>query len=134
MYLAIAIILFTLVLRYDIRSDYRKWLKNIPVDHSRDAWKRSLLLLPAMAFFIIAKGPGSWPLMVYTISMMFFTYWLMFDGLYNHVRKFGWWFTGSNDKDDAGTDNFLQSVPKWLHILIKLAGTAGSIAAYIFLC
>lgn len=131
MLLLIAILLFLLVLRHDIRTDYRKWLKGLPVLHTNDALYRTLLMLPAFVFFLLAHGKGDWRLMVSIICMLFFTYWLLFDGLYNKVRGYGWWFTGSDDPDDAATDNFLQNIPHWLHVTIKLTGTAGSIAAYI---
>ena len=57
--------------------------------------------------------------------------WLFFDGLYNKVRGFNWWFTGSNDPDDAKTDNFLQRLKLWQHVVIKIGGLALFVTLYI---
>ena len=65
-----------------------------------------------------------------TVTMTGTWYWLLFDGIYNRIRGFNWWFTGSNDRDDAGTDNFLQSIPLWLHVTIKVAGALASSIIY----
>lgn len=64
--------------------------------------------------------------------MCAFYIWLLFDGLYNLFRGFKFWFTGSEDgPEDAKTDNFLQSIPLWLHITIKLGVTALTTFFYI---
>lgn len=58
--------------------------------------------------------------------------WLLFDGLYNWVRGYGWWFTGSDDKDDAATDNILQRLKLWQHILLKIGLLLVSLAVYLY--
>ncbi len=126
----LAIISFIAVLAWDIASDYRKWLRQKSVAHAKEAWLRCLLLIPSIVIFTIAHPGNSWWHLVYTLLMCFFVYWLIFDGIYNKLRGYDWWFTGSNDPDDAATDNFLQSIPKWLHILIKLGGVAGGVFLY----
>jgi len=126
----IAAISFFAVLAWDIITDYRKWLKQRGVAHTKEAWLRCLLLSPAIVLFTIAHLGNSWWHLVYAVVMCFFVFWIVFDGFYNVLRGFNWWYTGSDDKDDAGTDNFLQSIPLWLHILIKLGGCAGGIFLY----
>jgi hypothetical protein len=63
--------------------------------------------------------------------MMAFFIWLFFDGLYNKIRGFNWWFTGSNDADDAKTDNFLQGLKLWQHVAIKVGGVVVTVTLYI---
>jgi len=126
----IAAISFVAVLAWDVLTDYRKWLKGHGVAHAKEAWIRCLLLIPAIVLFTIAHKGNSWTSLLYSVAMCFFVFWTLFDGLYNVLRGFGWWFTGSDDEEDADTDNFLQSIPKWLHILIKLGGCAGGIFLY----
>jgi len=60
-----------------------------------------------------------------------FFIWLMFYGFYTLVRGFNWWFTGSNDPDDAKTDNFLQGLKLWQHVVIKIGGLALFVTLYI---
>lgn len=129
-YLA-AILLFVAVLVWDVVTDYQKWLKQRVVQHSKDAWLRILLLLPSIVCFIIAHPVNEWWVMAVVLSMTGFVFWFLFDGFYNILRGENWWFTGSNDADDAHTDDFLQSIPHWAHIGIKLTGMAGSLLLYI---
>jgi len=44
------------------------------------------------------------------------------EALFNLMRGYNIWFTGSNDEDDAFTDNIIQGIPLWQHIAIKLGG------------
>ena len=125
-----AIILFFAVLAWDVISDYQKWLKGRGVIHGKEAWIRCVMLIPAIVLFTVAHPGNSWWHLAYTLVMCFFVFWTIFDGAYNVLRGFNWWFTGSNDPDDADTDNFLQSIPLWLHILIKLGGCAGGLFLY----
>lgn len=102
--------IFLLVLAADLITDYRLWKKNKPVNHKVGFIIRSVGLTP----IFILLGARS-------ILLVGALYFLLFDGLYNLLRGFNFWFTGSNDKDDATTDNFLQSIPLWAHIALKFA-------------
>lgn len=127
----VAILLFVAVLIWDVITDYRKWLKSKAVDHKKESWLRIILLLPSMIFFIIAHSQNTWWVFVDVWAMTGFVFWFLFDGIYNKLRGFNWWFTGSDDADDAGTDNFLQTIPHWLHVTIKVLGMAASVTIYI---
>ncbi len=130
-YLAVAVILFTGVLTWDLLTDFRKWQNQIPVNHTREGIMRAILLLPSLFFFLFYRDPFPWWMVPVTIVMVQFWYWLLFDGIYNRLRGFNWWFTGSDDHDDAKADDFLQSIPRWLHVFIKIAGIVISTTFYI---
>jgi len=132
--MAIPIILFFAVLIWDVVTDYRKFLKQRELSHSKEAWLRCLLLVPATIGFTILHPNKDWTSLVYTLLMEFFFFWTLFDGIYGILRNEGFWYTGKpGDKDNANTDDFLTSIPRWLHILIKLSGCAGSGIAYFIL-
>lgn len=128
-WLGIGILCFLLVLVGDVATDLKG-----EVDHSRGLIIRSLLLLPSLVAFIIAVD-RTWPraLLVGLVAfiMMGFNYWNLFDGFYNWLRGFGWFFTGTNDPGDAKTDNFLQAIPLALHVALKIGGSILSIYFYI---
>jgi len=129
--ITIAIILFLAVLFWDIYSDYNKWLSSRVVKHTKEAWLRILLLSPSIILFTCLGQNKNWTDLVYTLVMEFFIYWTFFDGFYNISRGFNFWYTGTNDKDDAKTDNFLQSIPLWLHKTIKIGGCIVGIFLYL---
>ncbi len=66
--------------------------------------------IPAIFFFTKASDLD----LIFSIPisglMIAFFIWLLFDGIYNLIRGFNWWFTGSDDADDAEADNFLQGL------------------------
>jgi hypothetical protein len=108
-----------LPLIFNLYKNYRLWLANKPVNH-----KKGLILVAAMyapVIFLWADYSDLSILIGISISsgLLASWYWFLFDGLYNILRGFGWWFTGSDDADDARFDDFLQKIPKWAHVLIK---------------
>lgn len=128
--LALPIILFLTVLAWDIVTDYKKWLNNRAIPHTKEAWLRCALLIPATIGFTILHPAKDWSSLVYTLTMEFFVFWTLFDGLYGVLRREGFWYTGGGGEGSAGTDNFLKSIPLWLHIAIKIGGCAGGIYLY----
>lgn len=79
------------------------------INHARGLVLRAAGLLPA------AHLTG-W---VY-LPLICAVYWLLFDGLFNVLRGLNWWSTGSEDPDDAKTDNFLQTLTRWEHVTVKV--------------
>lgn len=146
--IVIPIILFYAILGYKVRDNFEKWKIDTPVNHSKEwKWYAIILSLTSGAFLIWLSDA---PLVVsipVSLLMIAFWFWFLFDGAYNLLRKGyaedeGWklakgqydfWYTGSNDKDDAVTDNFLQRLPLWAHILIKIGGIIILTASYIIL-
>src|SRR5690348_7612726 len=84
----IASLWFNVVLRNDINDDYTKIQHDIPIDHAKEAIDRSRNLIPAALLYWIAlligcNNPDFWYLMRLNgivIGLMFFNYWLLFDG------------------------------------------------------
>lgn len=135
MYLVAAILLFAAVLSWDLATDYQKWLQTRGVFHSKEGWLRAGLLIPAgvcLMAFRDQQHVFQWWVTIEIVFLLGSWYWLLFDGIYNILRGFIFWFTGSDDKDDAKTDNFLQSLPLWGHITVKLAGVAASTILYAY--
>jgi len=131
MIFAVAILLFFAVLIWDLISDYEKWLKERKVNHAKEGWLRAtLLLIPTLILISAHPNKTLWPV-VYTLLLEGFWYWFLFDGIYNRIRGFDFWYTGTNDKDDAKTDNFLQSMPPWVHKVIKI--TAVIVATWLYI-
>lgn len=121
---------FFLIMYLDLSADLEKWENDVPVEHSKEAGFRIALLTVSWLLFAIPVSFSLWG-MIATTAAMFFWYWTLFDGLYNICRGFEWFFAGSDDPDDAGTDNFLQWVgPTW-HRIIKVGGILLSTIGYL---
>lgn len=123
----IAAILFLATLTIDLVIDIRKWKREDYKVNHRKKWIRGFGLVPAA----ILLSWQNWWLLLLSPGLILFLYWLIFDGLYNILRRFGWWYLGSDDPDDAETDNFLQRLPLWAHVTIKLGGLALFTTLYI---
>jgi len=127
----IAVILFFAILAWDVISDYRKWLIHRAVDHGAEAWLRILLMIVPTVFFCIAHTPQFDIWVLTNVGFMqFFTFWLLFDGFYNKLRGYSWWFAGSDDADDPFLDDLIQKYPK-LAAILKVAGAVIFITVYI---
>lgn len=124
------IAIFLTVLTVDLITDYRKWLRGKRVRHTWEAFVRVLCLVPA----IILLTRFEWYWFPVPALMVMFWYWLLFDGFYNTLRGYGWWFTGSDDPDDAHSDNLLQELTLKQHIILKLSGCLVTAGVYIYLC
>ena len=126
-----AIISFFAILAWDIITDYRKWLKQRGVKHTDEAWLRVLLMIAPTILFCIAHTPAFNIWVLVNVAMMeFFLFWLLFDGFYNKIRGYGWWFAGSDDEDDAWLDNIIQAWP-WMAKIIKITGAILFVTIYI---
>jgi len=55
---------------------------------------------------------------------------ILFNGFYNIFRKEPFFFVGTDDKDDAVTDNILQDFPEWFSITIQVVLTGLSTYLY----
>lgn len=109
--LIIGLVLYFGVLGLDLYIDINKWKKGKSANHQDKGWRRSIALAPSV--YLIG-----WQYILLMIAL----YWFLFDGLYNIFRNFNWWYTGSEDgKDDAKTDNLLQSLTPLQRKGIKFA-------------
>lgn len=130
-WLILGIVLFGVVLIIDVKTDLDIGEE---VDHRRGFIFRLFGLIPCIVCLIMAKGM-EWPRVVWiamiVLLMVGFNYLNLFDGLYNIFRGYGWFFTGSEDGPaDAKTDNFLQAIPLWANVVIKIGGSLATIFIY----
>lgn len=132
----VPIILFLLPLAYKVKNNFEKWKIDKPVNHSKE-WKWVALAETTTSglFFIFLSDQPLWYSIPVSLFMIAFWFWFLFDGWYNLIRKkyaerSGWklingqydfWYTGSNDKDDAVSDNFLQRLKPWQHKALKIS-------------
>lgn len=115
----LAIICFLVVLYWDVQSDYKKWLNNIPVKHTKEAIIRALLLIPSLLCLIL---PDIAILkIIVSIALMSFTYLLLFDGWYNVKRGQNWWFLGTIDKDDSWWDKLQRKIKLNILKILKIS-------------
>lgn len=124
----LAAICFFLVLYWDVQSDYKKWLNNIPIKHTKEALIRSALLIPS--FLCLSLPHIGLVKSLLCFGLIGSTYLLLFDGWYNLKRGQNWWFLGSVDADDAWWDKIQRKIPlKWLKIL-KITLPLGFLVLY----
>jgi len=117
--ITIAIIIVLFITFVKLIYDYYLWLDNKPVNHRKEWLIVAISSTPSI--FVFAKESDliwcySIPLSAVMIALFI---WLFFDGLYNVLRGYNYWFTGSNDPDDAKMDNLLQGLKLWQHITVK---------------
>lgn len=116
----------------DVQTDYKRLSSNT-INHNRGAWLRIAGLIPSICLLYFPLQSDS---LLYTtikllasVGILFSVYWEFFDGWLNKKRGYSWRFNGSDDSNDASSDNFLQkytpkqqAVIKWGLILIFLTG------------
>jgi hypothetical protein len=130
MILAIVIVCATIAAK--VFYDYRLWLRKKPVNHSLE-W---VLMALANGYPIYLFAKASTLHLIYGAilsgAMVAFFIWVVFDGLYNLVRGYHFFFTGTNDSNDAKMDNFLQSLSLWQHVAVKVGGLGVLVGVYIW--
>lgn len=118
----IGILCFIIVLYFDIQSDYKR-LNSNTIQHKRGAFVRALVLLPSFGCFYFPLENLQWWYILLKIvvvgCMMAAWWWEFFDGLLNLKRKESWRFNGSDDPNDAKTDNLLQGLSGPQQALLK---------------
>ena len=130
--IAIGIIIPVLTLIVKLFDNYKKWLKHISPKHSKEWWIMVVVNIPSIVVFTMESKLIWYFAAPLSGAMIAFFLWLFFDGIYNLLRKYNFWFTGSDDKDDPKSDNFLQSIPVWLQAVIKIGGLALFLTLYIY--
>lgn len=121
----LSLILFFIVLGWDLRSDYKKWKEGVHVKHTKEALTRGLLLIPAISLLVVPKviNTSFWYfLWVSTVSVGLYgsLWWELFDGIYNKLRGFKWRFNGSVDSDDSKLDRFLYKIGDFWEGVMKV--------------
>ncbi len=127
----IAIIIVVIGLVIKLFVDFKLWKKHKSPNHPKEWALLALFCVPSIILFGKESQLDLYISLPLSAIMIAFFIWFFFDGIYNLLRKFNWWFTGSDDKDDAFTDNILQKLKLWQHVLIKLLPLIASITYYV---
>ena len=118
----LGIITFTVVMYLDVQSDYKR-LQSNTINHKRGAFLRTLGLIPTFGCFYFPLDSltfGHIALKMFIVSGLLFSWWWeFFDGWLNIKREKPWRYNGSDDIDDANTDNFLQKYTPKQQAIIK---------------
>lgn len=133
----VAALWFYGILKWDVHTDFEKWKRGIPVNHTKEAVIRGVYLLPSHILLFwpkIQSITGVWDFILYVVlvsGILFTIWWEFFDGWYNKIRGFKWRFNGSVDKDDPILDKFLYSIGDTWEAILKWSLIATFIFAYI---
>lgn len=123
----VGILLFFAVLYFSVHRHYKKWKKKKPINHYRAWMMRATALMPSVVWI---SGPS---LLSLGISALLeaTVFLLLFDGFYNNIRGFNWWFLGSVDPDDAWADKIQRKIPLKYLKLLKVGIPATLLILYI---
>lgn len=120
--ITVAIILLIVALAYKIIHDYKWWLKERHIYHKKEWWRwliTAATCSPSIVLFTLSS-PLIWYIALpLSCGMCAGFIWLFFDGIYNLLRRENFFYTGTDDKEDAVPDDFLQALPLWANILVK---------------
>jgi Trk-type K+ transport system membrane component len=123
-------ILLAAAIVFNVWYDLRIWFKEKRRPHKKGWRLKAVTSMPALCILFWVSEYKWYYAAGFSIFMAMSWFLLNFDGFYNAFRGFGFFYRGTNDIDDAKTDNFFQSIPMWLGILIKLILFAGSTYLY----
>lgn len=129
---------FFFILRREVIRDLKAWKEGRYADiNHRSGWiRRAYCLVPCIGLLTVAIQPHGWQLLIaglISTVLCAFAWWLLFDGWFNNIRGFNWWYTGSDDPNDAHTDDLIQGLRKWQHIAVKAGACVIFLTAYILL-
>jgi|GEM_PF-6893993 len=130
-----ATIWFFAVLAGFLFFHYRRWLKSRVINHKRTTMIRAVLLIPSTVWFTLSHPGQVFWTAVLSIAMQGFVFLFAFNGLYNRLRGFDWWFEGGNndptEKDNSLIDEFLAKIGRFWTQVIVITGMIVSVGIYI---
>lgn len=113
---------FVLVMYSDVKSDFKRIQTNT-INHSRGLLLRITALIPSLLCFTLPYYDESFFFIIMKIfaasGMMASWWWEFFDGWLNKKRGYHWRYNGSNDPNDAKTDNILESLSPRQQMFLK---------------
>ena len=129
MIVAIAIILILIAIK--LMYDYRLWLKHIAVNHTIEWW--IMVLCCVYSIYILSSHISlKWYLSIPLSAMIISDFiWFFFNGIYNILRGYGWWFTGSGGPNGSKTDAFLKTLKTWQQKVLEIVPLIILIIIYI---
>jgi len=127
------VLLFSLI-TIKVATDYRQWLakRNQVLNKSIIQHGKEWLLMvvgTAPSIYLFAKQSAFiWPVAaLLSAYMCAWIIWNFFDGIFNVIRRFGWFYHGSGESTAANTDR----IPAWLAIPLKVGGLIFFIYTYL---
>lgn len=129
---SVGFILLTVAIAFNVWYDYRLWLKEKRRPHKK-GWRLKAVtsILPILTLIWVSDYKWYYA-GGFSVFMTMSWFLVLFSGVYNLLRGYGFFFNGSEDgKSDAITDNFFQAIPFWLGNLIKIILFAGSTYLYL---
>ena len=128
MIIPIAVILFVLGIK--LIYDHHLWLSHKPVNHKLE-W---MLMASGSIYSVIRFAnesilPLTWAYPLSALMCASFI-WFFFNGLYNVIRGYNWWFTGSGG--GSFTDKVLKIIGPTAQKILEIVLLFGSITFYIF--
>ena len=118
----LGILSFVVVMYLDVQSDYKR-IGTGTIKHKRGMWIRALALFPTFGcFYFPLESTTIWFIfakMVVVAGLLMFGWWEFFDGWLNTKRRYSWRYNGSDDEEDAKTDDILQKYTSKQQMLIK---------------
>ena len=132
--LAIGCILFVIGLIINLAFDYKQILTT-GINHKNlsHLLRKASIMMPSgviLSFAIAVHTKWLWSI-VFTSLMEMFVFWVVFDIILNILRSEKWYYIGSPDKFDSGTEKMERRLPLFWTWLIKFALAFASIYAYI---
>lgn len=125
--IAIVLVVITIKLIYD----YNLWLSHKPVNHKLEWVYMAIACIPSIILFARQSTLPFWVGCFVSALMIADFIWFFFNGIYNKLRGYGWWFTGSGGKDGAITDKFLMGLKDWQQKLFEVVPLISLITIYI---
>lgn len=139
MSIILAIVLFVLLLLWNVDRHYQKWRfgqqqpdtgNTTPIIHIPETIIRILVFIPVLALLIVSKGVTIINI-IESCAALFFTFWLFFDGLFNLKRGRNWWFIGTVDKNESFLDNVKRKLGQFWTKVVQIGLFILSIIIYI---
>lgn len=116
-------ILFFIGVIINAYLDYEVWLDGKEINHTKRFFLKGIMLLPS--FILLLQVFSFWRVLFFICSW----FWFLFDGIYNMLRKYDWWYIGTIDANESKFDN----LQRWLGELRKTVKIVLLIASLIFL-
>lgn len=129
---SIGLIVLALTIAFNVWYDYRLWLKEKRRPHKKGWRLKAVTSIPALCILFWVSEYKWYYAGGFSVFMAMSWFLVLFSGVYNLLRGYGFFFNGSEDgKSDAITDNCFQSMPFWLGNIIKVLIFAGSTYLYL---
>ena len=127
----LAFILLAAAIAFNVWYDLRLYFKEKRRPHKKGWRLKASTAIPSLVLLFWVSEYKWYYAAGFSVFMAMSWFLLLFDGFYNAFRGFGFFYRGTNDTDDAKTDNFFQSIPMWAGIAIKILLFVGSTYLYI---